>query len=246
MALLVPKLPGQNRGETHLVQTIYSGFFSPLKTKALPGEKKRPWLCSQKSWDNQGHSCTLQVELLSLNFRCNSFISEYWGKEFRCFRDKKALGTWEAPVVQRAEAERGKSHPLGMNPVSSPKVCWGSTEGLVASCLPDKRLEAHENGSKQPSCCYLLQVSPRARVRCCTQPPALLLQPPTDTHPDVSGYRCALCRGGNTHPWLSNQFFLWFASFWGICHNTSKRTMYVTWVKSCINLKCFFSSLHCP
>lgn len=159
-------------------------------------------------------------------------------------RTLDALGTREAPVGQRAEAGRGKSHPLGINPISSPKECWGSTEGLVASCLPDRRLEARENSSEQPSCCYLLQVSPRARVRCCTQP-ALLLQPPTDTHPDVSP-RCALCRGENTHPWLLNQFFLWFVSFCGICHNISRRTTYVTWVKLNINLKCFFSLLHCP
>lgn len=151
-----------------------------------------------------------------------------------------------APVVQRAEAGRGKSHPLGINPISSPKECWSSTEGLVDSRLPDKRLEAREHSSEQPSCCYLLWVCPRARVRCCRQPPALLLQPPTDPHPDVSTYRCALCRGENTQPWFLNQFFLWFASFCGICHNISKRTTYVTWVKLSIDLKCFFSSLHCP
>lgn len=154
-------------------------------------------------------------------------------------------------MLQRAEAGRGKSHPLGINPVSSPKECWGSTEGLVASRLPDERLEAHENSSKQPSCCYLLQVSPQSKSevlhgasRCA--PAASNTQPPTDTHPDVLRYRCALCRGENTHPWLLIQFFLWFAFFCGICHNTSKRTTYVTWVKLSINLKWFFSSLCCP
>lgn len=110
------------------------------------------------------------------------------------------------PTLQTAEAGRDESHLLGLTLVSSPQECQGNIEGLVVSCLPNRRLEAHENRLNQPAWCYLLHIFPSEQEQgaawtftffCCCNLQHTDCGTPTkaSSHPDVSKNRCALSQG---------------------------------------------------
>lgn len=122
-----------------LCAPIGSGFFSSLKSRALPGEERGHSFVARNHGEARAihaqfrWNCCHQTSGVLVLFR------SIWEK------DVGTLGTrrlWEAPTLQTAKVGRGESHPLGLNLVSSPQECRGSIEGLVVSRLPNRRLAA--------------------------------------------------------------------------------------------------------